>query len=219
MKLLPLLLLAPALAHAGSWFDYEAGIGFNHYDVQSDGTWWQEGSAHSLRRNTPALSIGVGRDLYAYGDYGVRGHVAYVNLGHIGSECMCTSADIDYDPVHHLVKSPRVTGNSQFSGSGGAQGISLTLEPYFRYREWRFGIEGGLYAYRPDWTDTAYNPDKVITYRASHRVQWGKVAAVNIERGALGISFRHYWLPSPFTDASAPALATGANVAMLTYKW
>jgi hypothetical protein len=159
--------------------------------------------------------------LYRAPSWGVRAHADFVYLGHIGAECMCTGADADYIVATRSVKaqSLRISSNAEFSGSGNAMGVQLTLEPYIDYRGWRFGIEGGLFPYRPNWTDTAFNADKVVVYQSSHHIQLGKVAAVNISRGNFGVSFRHYWLPGPYTDASAPPLATGANVVMVTYSF
>lgn len=211
-----------SVAHADSITDYirlETQAGFNHYSIQPDGTWWQEGAQHSIGRNAFAFAAGVGVSVYRTPGWGVMAHIAYVNLGHLTSECMCTAADVDYNTVLHAVNAQRLSSNSGFYGSGGAQGIKLSIEPYTMYRGWHIGVEAGLFPYRPDWTDTAYNVTGAITYRTSHAVQWGKVVALNVERGNFGVSFQHYVLPSRFDAGNSPAMATGANVVMVTYAF
>lgn len=217
MKALFALLLVPVAAHA---WQFEAGVGANRYTTRGDGTWYQTGSpGNSVKLDFPAFKAGVSVGLYEGQRFGLRAHVDYVNLGHLASRCQCTE-DANYNmKTHTVVDSSVPTAN--LSGSGGAQGIALTLEPYLVYRDWQIGIEGGLFPYRPSWSVSAlwHLDGSTHTYDTPHSVQWGKVVGVNVSYKNFGVSLQHYWLPTRYSDQNAPAMFSGANVLMLTYRF
>lgn len=223
MKLLSLLLLAPLVAHAVS---FEAGVSSTNYGTQGDGTWYQQGMPHVLNTKTYGFSAGVTGGLWDRGSYGVDWHVDYVNLGHLSSVCTCTPIDQNYDTrTHTLVPNPVPVANAQFVGNGDAQGVAFTLEPWVRYQGFRFGLEAGLFPYRPTWNETVYNwqgdlgAPRTITANTPHALQIGQVVGLNVGRGNLTVSLKHYWLPTKFDNAHYPAIWKGATIVELKYKF
>jgi hypothetical protein len=212
-----LMMAAATVSHAESWFEFEGGIGANRYGYQGDGTWYQQAAQHEISRNALAFSAGARFNLYQAENWGVRAHVDYVNLGRAVTHCSCTS-DANYNFEAHAIVN-KAGPYWQFNGSGTQQGIALTIEPYLRYQGWTFGVEGGLFPYRPDWNETVFIDGQQIGINTPHKVQFGKVVGASVERGNLGVSYRHYWLPSRYSDTSAPSFATGADVVMVTYHF
>lgn len=208
-------------AHAQSWFQFEAGLGVNQYSHMSDGNWYQQGAMYSLDTRSIAYSAGLRFNLYDAGSWGVRAHVDYVNLGHIGASCQCTS-DENYNVSAHSIMNP-AGPYADYAGSGTEQGVALTIEPYVRRHGWTLGVEGGAFPYRPDWNETVSGGVGLSPYvwhiGTPHALKLGAVIGFNIERANLGISYRHYWLPSRFTDSELPSFANGADVLMLTYHY
>lgn len=225
-----LLTLASVAAHADSISDYvhlELGAGVAHYDKMPDNTWYQQGMQHSLGLSAPVLMAGLTGPLYTRESWGVDWHVNYVSLGHVSSQCECTPIDANYNTqTHSLVANPVNVPNANFVGNGNAQGVALMLEPYFRYRGFRVGMQAGLFPYRPDWAVDVYNwsvvpgaATQTLHVETPHGIQIGKVVGVTLQRGNFGISYQHYILPTRYDDAHAPAIWKGADVLMLTYKY
>ena len=225
MKLLPLLLLAPIAAHA---WQFEAGVSSTNYGILGDGTWVQQGLPHVLNTKTYGFAAGFTGELYSRGTWGVDYHVDYVNLGHVSSSCECTPQDSNYDNKNHvLIVQPGWNAPlANFVGNGNAQGVSLTLEPWLKYQGWRFGIEAGLFPYRPAWNETIYGwqvdpntPPQTIYANTSHGVQLGEVIGVNVGRDNFSIGLKYYRLPTRFDSKNYPAIWRGATVVEMKYKF
>jgi hypothetical protein len=223
VKLLPLLLLAPLAAHAVS---FEAGVSSTNYGTASDGQWYQQGMPHVLNTHTYGFSFGLTGDVWSRGSYGVAYHVDYVNLGHVSSTCSCTPIDSNYDThTHSIVPNPVPVPNAQFIGSGSAQGVAFTLEPWVKYRGFRFGLEAGLFPYRPAWNETIYNwqgdlgPARTVTANTPHALQLGQLVGLSVGQGNLTVSLKHYWLPTKFDSTHSPAIWKGATVVEMKYKF
>ncbi|MDQ7977152.1 hypothetical protein QYH69_07815 [Paraburkholderia sp. SARCC-3016] len=203
-------------AHAESFFEVEAGLGVTHFDIP-DGRWNQQGSPQSaLHVDFPAFKIGTNFRVYEGEKFGVRAHVDYVNLGHLSARCECTE-DRNYDLATKKVLDPSIP-TANLSGSGNAQGVALTLEPYFLYRGWHIGVEAGLFPYRPSYSVSAFwhLDGSTHTYDTPHTLQWGQVVGLNVQRGNFGISYQYYRLPTRYDDEHNPAMYKGAHVLMLT---
>lgn len=207
-------------AHAESFFQAETALGFGRYETVGNGTWYQEGMPMSLSLNAPVISLGVRFPLYTATTWGVDGHVAYVNLGHVSSSCFCTS-DQNYDAVHHRQINPAWPINAEFTGNGNAQGISATLEPYVFVHGFQIGVEAGLFIYRPSWNESVVimNNQGTITADTSHRVQFGKVIGLDVTRGHYTVSYKHYALPTRYDSNNYPAIYKAADVVSVSYAW
>lgn len=222
---------AAAAAHADSITDYvhlELGAGASRYSAQGDNTWYQQGMEHDLGLSAPVLMLGFTGPVYTRESWGIDWHIDYVSLGHVSSQCECTPVDADYSVQTHTLINPIPVDvpNSNFVGNGNAQGIALTVEPYVMFHEWRLGIAGGLFPYRPEWSLVVYNwsdqpgqTPQTLHVSTPRAWQIGKVVGLSVERRNFGVSYQHYWLPTKFDDTHAPAIWKGADIVMLTYKF
>lgn len=217
-------------AHADSISDYvhaELGAGVASYSAMADGVWYQQGMQHNLGLSAPVLMLGLTGPLYTRESWGVDWHINYVSLGHVSSQCECTPDDANYNTsTHSLVANPRAVPNANFVGNGNAQGIALTVEPYFRYRTWRLGVEAGLFPYRPDWSEVIYGwqgntnvAPQTLHVDTPHAWQLGKVVGVSVGRGNFSVSYQHYILPTKYDSAHSPAIWKGADVVMVKYRF
>lgn len=212
MKALALLVALPLTAHAGSWLEFEAGVGVGRFHTQ-DGLWYQQAEPHSLDITSPVFSLGLTGSVINRGKWGVDWHADYVYLGHSGASCDCTS-DRNYDSNEHRVLSYN-DPTANFQGSGTTQGVSLTLEPYYRYRGFDFGIEGGAFLYRASWHESVYGlPGGVVSVSASNYIRPGAVIGASVSKGLWSIAYRHYIM---IWNKGNPPLATGADT--LELKW
>lgn len=221
---------AAASAQADSITDYvhlELGAGITQYRVAGDGRWFQEGMPHSLNLSAPALMAGFTGPLWRRNDWGVDWHVDYVSLAHVSSQCECTPLDSNYSlQTHRLIANPVPVPNANFVGNGNAQGIALTLEPYYLTRGWRFGVEGGLFIYRPAWDETVYNwspapgvEPTTIQAHTPNGPQVGGVLGVSVGRGPWSVAYQHYFMPGWLGAKSSPPIYKGADVLMVKYRW
>jgi hypothetical protein len=220
-----------AAAHADSITEYvhlELGAGVSRYGTQGDNTWYQQGMQHQLGLSAPVLSAGLTGPLYTREKWGVDWHVDYVSLGHVSSQCECTPVDANYSTQTHALINPMPVNvqNANFVGNGNAQGVSITIEPYFRYRGWRIGAEAGLFPYRPDWDVSVYNwsatpgaATQTVHAHTPNGLQLGKVVGVSVGRGPLSLSYQHFILPTKYDSAHSPAIWSGADVLMVKYRF
>lgn len=228
---------AATQARADSITDYvriELGAGVSWYTKQPDGTWYQQGMPHSLDMSAPAFMGGLSGTIWARDSWGVDWHVNYVYLAHASAECYCTSVDANYDTHTHQRKYTAPYENlppAKMVGFGNAQGIALTIEPFYLYRGFRFAFEGGLFPYRPNWTEQVYNvQDNVlpngqpvaahnVTYDTPHGIQLGGVLGVSVGRSHWSVAYQHYFLPTRGDDTHSPSLLRGADVLMVKYRF
>jgi hypothetical protein len=216
-------------AHADSITDYvhaEMGAGASKYS-STDGTWYQQGMEHDLGLSAPVLMLGLTGPIYTRESWGIDWHVDYVSLGHVSSQCECTPDDANYNPqTHQLRPVQHAVPNANFVGNGNAQGVTLTLEPYFRYRGWRVGAEAGLFPYRPDWNEVIYGwqgntgvAPQTLYVDTPHAWQIGKVVGASISRGPFSVAYQHYWMPTRYDSTHSPAIWKGADVVMVKYRF
>jgi hypothetical protein len=213
VKLLALLLALPLTANAGTWFEFEAGIGASHSKDMGDGTWIQEGAPNNHETlNAPVYLGGLTGDI---GNH-LSWHADYVYFGGL-SASVDGVPDANYNSHTHQVFGtfPRY---SPFAGQGHTQGVALTIEPNFTWRGWRFGAEVGPWIYRATWHESLYN----LTgqwQNLSHKTttQLGYTAGVNVSRGSLTVSYRYYSAKGNFNPY--PGLVTGTHVLMIEKRF
>lgn len=215
------VMLAAPIAHAQVRF--ELGAGMTQYRTIGDGVWYQEAQPHTLNLRAPMVTAGLTGPIYTREKWGIDWHADYVNLGHTSSECMCTPMDENYNAASHQRLYNFDVPDVRFSGNGNAQGVALTVEPYVNYRDWRFGVEGGLFLHRAafdvkvyDWMvegSRAAGP-QTIEVGTSHKINRGAVAGVSVGRGNWRVSYKHYWMP---VHSEYPPLWKSADVLELKY--
>lgn len=221
-----LLALALSAAAHGSDVHVELGAGQTKYGLQSDGIWYQIGMPHRINSNGRAYKIGLTGDAYANDDWGVAWHADYMNLGHLRSECNCTTVDQLYNTkTHSIIPGKSYIPIAKYSGHGGVQGVLLSLAPYLQVGDWRIGAEAGLFPYRPTWKMTVYDwpashngPFITGQHNALHTWQLGKVVGAFVQNGRFTASYEFYRLPTRFDDTHNPGLWTGAHVLMVSYE-
>jgi hypothetical protein len=212
VKLLALLLVLPLTANAGTWFEFEAGIGASHSKDMGDGTWIQYSpqTPHSEQLASPAYLAGF------TGDYGnFQWHADYIYFGQVRAACLCVP-DANYNPKTHTADEK---GYIPFNGFGHTQGAALTVGYGFTWRGFRFGAEAGPWAYLATWHVTHNDPAQPGQYSLGHRTvaQLGYVIGARIERGSFSLSYRYYsasqrWNPYP-------GLVTGTHILMIEKRF
>lgn len=214
--ILAAVLIVPLVANAQS---FEVALGVNTYSPQANGTWYQEGMPHSLKLRSPAFSAGFTGPIYRRERWGIDWHVNYVYLGQATADCLCTVPDSNYDLQRH-VKINAAIPDYQFHGSGHAQGVALTVEPYVMYRGWRFALEAGLFPYRPTFDERVTNADgseELIRFSTPHAIQLGKTLGVSVGRGNFRVALKRYMLPTRYDDQHAPAIWRDATMVEIRY--
>jgi len=209
MKPLLLLLALPLTAHA-SWFELEAGAGVTIFQTEN-GRWYQEGMPDNrFTKIAPEYSAGVTGALVSRGAWGVDWHADYVNLGRAAASCQCDTSDSDY--AAHTTKH-----TAYYTGSGRAQGVALTVEPYRWYGGWRFGAEAGAYFYHSTWSEQVYgwtaSDAPPVNLRLS-ATGWhvAPVIGMSISKDSWSVNYRHYFLKRNIKGQNVPPLWNDADV-------
>jgi hypothetical protein len=215
-----LALAAAASVHAESFFQVEAGIGGAHITDMGDGVWIQRGAPNNHEtQNTPAFMVGITGELYRHDAWDVRYHLDYVYIGEF-SASVDGVPDDNYNAFTHQVHDlPAGYRYSKFNGHGHVQGVPLTFDVGYTWRGYRFGAEVGGWAYAQTWRETVYNTGSGFDGDLSHKpkMQFGYVVGASVSRGPLSISYRYYQIRQDWS--TNPGLATGAHVAMATYRF
>jgi len=214
--------LVCASAHADSITDYvhaELGLGASRIQDMGDGIWIQQGApGNHETKATPAFLVGLTGPIYSHGAFDVSWHLDYVYIGTF-SAGVDGVPDENYNPQTHQVHG-YAHGNvySVFNGQGHLQGVPLTLDAGYTYRGWRFGVEGGGWAYWQTWHESLLSY-MVEPHDLSHKtvMQFGYVAGLNVSHGDFTLSYRHYRATgggNPY-----PGLSTGADVLMIKVRF
>lgn len=189
-------------AHAAS---LEVGAGAARYEPLGNGIWYQEGFEHKLDLQSPAFMVGATGDLTP----GVAWHVDYVYLGRASVDSWDTPVDANYAPQNANHCNGACLPLVHVQGAGTVQGIAATLEPHVDLSGWRFGVEAGPFLFFPTWsmsvpnwvaatgnrgnTDWQSTADGNLYWQSGYRPQIGGVVGLSIQRGAWGLSYRHYF--------------------------
>lgn len=209
---------AASQAHAEDFLHAEIGLGFGVANDMGNGTWIQDGLPDNREKLTfPALQVGLTGTIYQHGAWDLRYHASYVYLGEQSASVKGVPDD-QYNPRTHQVDMPAGERLSPFNGHGHVQGIPLTIDVGYNYRNWRLGVEAGAWAYWQTWHESLYNLDNQWQ-DLSHRtvMQIGYVVGASVERGPFSLSYRYYGMKANWNPY--PGLATGAHVVMVTYRF
>lgn len=187
------------VAHAQSWFQFEAGVGATYFQTE-DGRWYQKGMAQSdVHSIAPAFSLGLTGPVIARGDWGVDWHLDYADLGRAAADCMCTPDDGNYDANRHIYTPKNPLDLAYFTGDGHLRGFALTVEPYRWWKGLRWGFEAGAYINHWNWDEGVYNVQHEVggAHANEHVSQsgWGVVPVVglNVGNGKYTVAIRHYF--------------------------
>lgn len=191
-KIVLLFLLFPMAALA----EIEIGIGITHATHQDNMTWWQEEFPHSLRMNSPSLSVGwkgLLRENVA-GFERVNLRAGYEYLGKFRLTALATASDQDYGACRYALDT--CWPLSHWAGVGSVQGLYATVQPEIDMSGYSLFFEGGVSAYWftwkvdiPDWRPTREGPVQSLT--ATHKAKWQAtyLMGLGIRKGPLSLAY------------------------------
>lgn len=199
--------------------DFEVGAGVAQYVPMPNGFWYQKGLPYELKLTAPALQFGVAVPLSDYLDL----HLDYVYLGKVRSDAIGTT-DANYDLVNHKCIGTCVK-KSRFIGRGDVHGIKLSIEPHIMWRGIRFGIEAGIFAYKPSWHITAihraaengYQPDGVFDASHNSRVQTSPMFGASI--GYHNVELSYQWFKTRARGDEWDAVYRATHVLQVRYRF
>ncbi len=215
--------LAMSAAHAESFFQIEAGIGATDYTL-TDGKWFQDGALDNhVVSKAPALMLGLTGPIIERRSWGIDWHADANYFGSVSASCQCTISDADYNVSTKTVTPGAIT--ESYYGSGHAFGVSLMLEPYYAHNGWKFGVAGGVLAYRKTWTENVSgwsgnfgDPTPLpVHLESAHGISVAPAVGADISRGNFTLSYRYYFTSR--NEGNTPPLWDDIQTLMVTYRW
>lgn len=174
--------------------DLEIGAGVARYTTRGDMMWYQEGFPHKLDLNAPTLEIGLHGNAYQHGQWGLDWRTSYVYVGNVHSDAMAVSDD-NYSRHTKSCIGPCKRAD-RFVTNGHMSGIRLTIEPTYTYNGWKFGVEGGVYVYRPTFHASIYDGDGGPgQWHSNYKppIQVAPVVGLEVSRGPFSLAYMHYF--------------------------
>ena len=150
MKYLIIMLLFVTNCYA---VEFEILAGHSVYATSNNGIWYQTGKGLDYHFERDANSVGFGLTDYIAPD--VRWHAGYMNLGETTSWAIATP-DADYTGSG-CVKSP-CDKYDVYMGKGSVEGFYFTVSPEYTYNDFKFFVEGGLWAFLAKFNATVIGP-------------------------------------------------------------
>ena len=195
-KLFVFLLCLMAFSAHAERPQIEFGLGITHATHQDNMTWWQEEFPHSLRMNSPSLSVGlkgVLRESVA-GFERINWRAGYEYLGKFRSTALATASDADYGACRYDLN--KCWPLSHWAGVGAVQGLYATLQPEIDMGTYSIFFEGGVSAYYstwkvdiPDWRPTREGPVQSLT--ATHKAKWQitYMLGLGVRKGPVSLAY------------------------------
>jgi hypothetical protein len=212
-------------AHAESWLDFEGGLGMTNF-ITKNGRWYQENMPDdAVVRDALSYSVGVAFPLLTRRNWGIDGHIDYVDLGRDAASCYCTPIDGNYNLATERANIKTPVDDAYFSGSGRARGVTFTVEPYYRAYGVRFAAEAGAYVYRGSWNEYVSNWSQNMTMAKQtfslSQSSWAvaPVAGVSIGYGHVTLSYRHYFMAHHSESLNVPPVWNDANMLELKVRF
>lgn len=197
--------------YAESWMQVEAGLGGVTAQLY-DGRWEQQGApGNTVVNQVPVLSLGLTGNLYDAYTWGVGWHADYEYIGTMSASCQCTVHDEDYNRATHTVREGADT--TSFSGSGHMQGVVLSMEPWKRWGQVRFGAELGAFVHWDTWTERTQG-QTISTPRGPYV---SPVVGVMVHWQNATLSYRHYFTRMSSVNRKDPPLWNDLDA--IEFKW
>lgn len=222
------LAVASIAAHADYITDYvhaEVGAGVTRYGTEN-GRWYQENMPlNSVTNVAPEFSLGLTGPLVTRGRWGVDWHVDYTNLGRAAAACECTPIDDNYDLKSKRKKNTYAVDDAFFTGSGRAQGVVLSVEPYYWTHGVRLGVEAGAYVYRAAWTEyvAGWSQNQQMQKQSfelnDHSWNVAPVVGATVGNGRWTLAYRHYFMRLNANRATVPPVWNDADVLEVKFKF
>lgn len=186
-----LALVLLAFATAAQAVDFEIGAGAAHYTPRGNMMWYQEGLPHKLDLNAPVYEAGLVDTAWSHGRWSLDWRATFVYVGSVHSDAIATYDD-NYDKATQGCIGT-CAALDRYMTTGHKTGIRLTLQPTYTYNGWRFGVESGVYIYRPTFHANVYTPETVINVSGTTRIQFAPVVGVSVGRGPWSVAYMHYF--------------------------
>jgi hypothetical protein len=227
-------------AQAESWFSIEAGIGASRYNDE-DGLWVNKGLPHNSHLSAPAYRVGIQFNAINHtpGSYlpGLAMHLAYLNFGRASVRSLAAP---DEDPNvynaqnggYYDTKAHSCAGQCgplrNFVSGGTMQAVALTFEPFWTYRNWRFGLEAGPAIFRGTWDATATAVSDSQWWKAGqtenfhHVPKWeaGALVGAAVSYGAVSLRYNYIFAKThTYSTTNVPPGWSGAHMVTLNYTF
>ena len=210
------------LAIRAAWgAQVEIGTGIAHASTNGNGTWYQEGFAHTLDLTQPAFEVGLTGRITPH----MAWHVDAVSLGRYASNSLDVLPDANYSPTSPTHCNGPCNPLANFIGSGRVYGVQALLSRHTA-GAWRVGVEGGPFLYHETWrldVPNWYAPDGTYYDIQTYGSQWawGAVVGATVAHGPWSLALRYYTDGKGFNGhvGNWPPLWSGQTVVMIGYRF
>ncbi|USE78821.1 hypothetical protein NDR89_19475 [Cupriavidus gilardii] len=204
-----------------------------------EGMYFQSGMRHNLNLRFPAARLTGSFDAIPHQPRswlpGVSANLSYMHFGRAAmwSDAAPDEADYPdgiggYNP-HTKQCNGECGPIRHFNSSGSLHAVALTLEPYYTYNGWRFGIEAGPALYRGTWkahmtvvSDTSPWGPKGSVETLSHSPKWDWTWVAGASVAYRNVTLRYTYIHTPprdMTNKNIPLGYKGAHMVTLGYKF
>lgn len=193
--------------------EFDVGLGMSHFVDNVNGLWYVEPFDHSMKMNSLSAELGVTENVWQQRNFGLDLRQAYVYLGEIHTHAMVPTvmsntrqgAFVGPDFKGAATSNPcygTCTNMSTFDGAGHDQGLSLTAQPYYIYKDYKFSLIGGAFAHLDQWSENVSNLIGSVSgspynlHVENHQgISVGETAGFAIRKGNMTIKYQFYRTP------------------------
>lgn len=224
-------------AQAQDWLHFEADLGGSYELAQGHGDYYQQAFPHHLKLVVPAGRVGVDVDVLNPSGFvpGVSINLSYMNFGHIsigGDAAPDQTGEFAHSGGYNNVTN-KCDGECgpirNFDTGGSLQALSLTVEPYWKSGNWRFGLEGGAALFKGTYESkmTVVSPTspwgpkgsvEILSHIAKPQFTWVAGASVAYK----SVILRYIYMPTPsrnVSDANIPLGWKAAHMLTIGYRY
>lgn len=206
-KAIIFIALFAGLSYEAKALDLELGVGYNTYNKQPDGVWYQENLPNWIDLNSTSLSVGVSEKFGS-----LRYRAEFVALGSVFAKAIVTASDLDYNPVfiHNCQESCNLRN---VMGRGSVSGAVLSVSRDFKPFGAPLYVEGGAFVYVPKWQVTitpvsSADGDFVREFAHNAGLQIGPMLGVGFRYDGADIGIRYLYTEA--TGDMVPGIYTSA---------
>lgn len=200
-------ILAMNSAYAGE-IEFEIGTGFNYYQEQHDGAWYQKAYPHWLDMKSTPLSIGIsqktGKNRY---------RVEFVYLGPMYIQAAFVPDGV-YNPANTGCVGAGTCDLYVLQGRGSTSGVLLSASRDVPIWGLPFYAEAGLFANVHKWKVSVMKPDGTLLAEVEreYQITYGPTLGFGIRYSGVDVGIRYYYLDDsseddPITPAHIGAIA------------
>jgi opacity protein-like surface antigen len=178
-------------------FRLEAGLGACRYSLAQEGSWWYDGYRTDTKLTTPCHQVGLSWLPAVTGGWKLGGRLAYVNLGTVKANNSFPAVE---DGSYHDNRVNPKGPVGEYSGRGGASGVTLGPVAERSYGAWTLSGEAGVAYLRTYWhvDDASIEGEKQdINWRHADGNKWTWYAGLGThydltKHWRADLTFRYY---------------------------